>query len=27
VDVPDEDLENYIVNWPLKLPKAARQRR
>ena len=27
VDVPDEDLEDYIVNWPLKLPKAARQRR
>ena len=27
VDVPDEDLEDYIVSWPLKLPKAARQRR
>jgi uncharacterized protein len=26
VDVPDEDLEDYIVNWPLKLPKAARRR-
>ncbi len=26
-DVPDEDLEDYIVSWPLKLPKAARQRR
>ena len=22
VNVPDEDLEDYIVNWPLKLPKA-----
>jgi uncharacterized cysteine cluster protein YcgN (CxxCxxCC family) len=27
IDVPDEDLEDYIVNWPLKLPKAARRRR
>ncbi len=27
VDVPDEDLEDYIVSWPLKLPKAARRRR
>jgi len=26
VDVPDKDLEDYIVNWPLKLPKAARRR-
>jgi uncharacterized protein len=26
-NVPDEKLENYIVNWPLKLPKAARKRR
>ena len=24
VDVPDEDLEDHIVNWPLKLPKRAR---
>jgi hypothetical protein len=27
VDVPDKDLENYIVSWPLKLPKAARRKR
>jgi uncharacterized cysteine cluster protein YcgN (CxxCxxCC family) len=27
VDVPDAELEDYIVNWPLKLPKAARRRR
>jgi uncharacterized cysteine cluster protein YcgN (CxxCxxCC family) len=27
VNVPDEDLEDYIVSWPLKLPKAARKRR
>ena len=26
VDVPDEDLEDHIVNWPLKLPKRARRR-
>ena len=26
-DVPDEDLEDYIVSWPLKLPKNARERR
>ena len=26
VNVPDEDLENHIVNWPLKLPKRARRR-
>ncbi len=26
VDVPDEDLEEHIVNWPLKLPKRARRR-
>jgi hypothetical protein len=26
-DVPDEDLEDYIVSWPLKLPKAARRPR
>jgi hypothetical protein len=25
-NVPDEDLENYIVSWPLRLPKAARRR-
>jgi uncharacterized protein len=25
-DVPDEDLEDYIVSWPLKLPKRARRR-
>ena len=24
--VPDEDLEDYIVSWPQKLPKAARRR-
>jgi len=24
VDVPDEELENYIVSWPGKVPKAAR---
>jgi uncharacterized cysteine cluster protein YcgN (CxxCxxCC family) len=27
VDVPDKDLEDYIVSWPLKLPKAARRKR
>jgi uncharacterized cysteine cluster protein YcgN (CxxCxxCC family) len=27
VDVPDRDLENHIVSWPLKLPKRARRRR
>ncbi|MGC1777814.1 MAG: YcgN family cysteine cluster protein [Xanthobacteraceae bacterium] len=27
VDVPDEDLEDHIVNWPLRLPKRARQPR
>jgi len=26
-NVPDEDLEDHIVNWPLKLPKRARQQR
>jgi uncharacterized cysteine cluster protein YcgN (CxxCxxCC family) len=26
-DVPDRELEDYIVSWPLKLPKRARQRR
>jgi uncharacterized protein len=25
--IPDEDLEEYIVSWPQKLPKAARRRR
>ena len=25
--VPDEDLEDYIVRWPQKLPKSARRRR
>jgi uncharacterized cysteine cluster protein YcgN (CxxCxxCC family) len=25
--VPDEDLEDYIVSWPQKLPKGARRRR
>ena len=24
--VPDEELEDYIVSWPLRLPKAARRR-
>jgi hypothetical protein len=24
--VPDEDLEDYIVSWPQKLPKSARRR-
>ena len=27
VNVPDEDLEDYIVSWPLKLPKAAREKK
>jgi uncharacterized protein len=27
VNVPDSELEDYIVSWPLKLPKAARRRR
>jgi uncharacterized cysteine cluster protein YcgN (CxxCxxCC family) len=27
LDVPDDELEDYIVDWPLKLPKAARRRR
>jgi uncharacterized cysteine cluster protein YcgN (CxxCxxCC family) len=26
-DVPDELLEDYIVSWPLKLPKRARRQR
>ena len=25
-EVPDEDLEDHIVGWPLKLPKGARRR-
>ena len=25
VNVPDADLEDYIVSWPLKLPKKARR--
>lgn len=25
--VPDQDLEDYIVSWPQKLPKGARRRR
>ena len=25
--VPDEDLEDHIVSWPLKLPKGARRRK
>ena len=24
--VPDDQLENYIVSWPLKVPKAARKK-
>jgi uncharacterized protein len=27
VDVPDKELEDYIVSWPLKMPKQARARR
>ena len=26
-DVPDEALEDWIVDWPLKLPKRARGRK
>ena len=26
VDVPDEELEDYIVSWPGKWPKGARRR-
>jgi len=26
-NVPDEDLEDHIVSWPLKLPKRARKKR
>jgi uncharacterized cysteine cluster protein YcgN (CxxCxxCC family) len=24
-DVPDEELEDYIVNWPLRMPRQARR--
>jgi hypothetical protein len=26
VDVPDRDLEDHIVSWPLKWPKGAKDR-
>ena len=26
VNVPDSELENYLVSWPLKVPKAARKK-
>jgi len=26
VTVPDDQLENYIVSWPLRIPKAARKK-
>jgi uncharacterized protein len=26
LDVPDEELEERIVNWPVKVPKAARRK-
>jgi uncharacterized protein len=26
IEVPDQDLEDWIVSWPLKLPKRARRR-
>ena len=26
-DVPDEELEEHIVSWPLKLPKGARRKK
>ena len=26
-DVPDKELEDHIVSWPLKLPKGARRRK
>ena len=26
-DIPDEELEDHIVSWPQKMPKAARRRR
>jgi uncharacterized cysteine cluster protein YcgN (CxxCxxCC family) len=25
-EVPDEELEDWIVGWPLKVPKAARRK-
>jgi hypothetical protein len=25
-DVPDDQLEDWIVNWPLRIPKAARRK-
>jgi uncharacterized cysteine cluster protein YcgN (CxxCxxCC family) len=25
-DVPDEDLEDRIVSWPVRIPKAARKK-
>ena len=26
VDVPDDDLENHLVDWPLKIPKRAQRK-
>jgi hypothetical protein len=26
LEVPDDRLEDYIVSWPVKLPKRARRR-
>jgi uncharacterized cysteine cluster protein YcgN (CxxCxxCC family) len=26
VDVPDDDLENHLVDWPLKMPKRAQRK-
>jgi uncharacterized cysteine cluster protein YcgN (CxxCxxCC family) len=26
LEVPDDQLEDYIVSWPVKLPKRARRR-
>jgi hypothetical protein len=25
-DVPDDQLEDWIVSWPLRIPKAARRK-
>jgi hypothetical protein len=25
-DVPDDQLEDWIVNWPLRIPKSARRK-
>jgi uncharacterized cysteine cluster protein YcgN (CxxCxxCC family) len=25
-EVPDDDLEDWIVSWPLRMPKAARRK-